>query len=241
MIRRVYGDKVKMVVMPDVKSINIGRKVGYDVNRIDPPEHIEKISGTNIRAGRDDNIPGEVRKYIDTLGSTLWLTGLPCAGKTKIEKRVKEEMDNHGYRVMHLDGDDVRDELNSDPGFSDDDRKENLRRVAHIARLFNKNGNFVIASFVSPTDEMREMVSNIIGNLKLCFVKCSLEACEKRDCKGLYAKARSGEIKEFTGVSAPFEEPKDAELVVDTEVADVESCVDKILKYLEVRHDRDKT
>lgn len=232
MIRRVYGDRVEVVVIPDIKSINVGRNVGYDVNFVEPPVGIGKISGTNVRAGNDDNVPPEVAEYIKLLRATLWLTGLPCSGKTTLAKRLKEELDNRGFRTVQLDADDVRNKLNSDLGFSPEDRKENLRRVAHVAKLFNDNGNLVIASFVSPVDEYRQLVRGTIDNFKLVFVRCSLKACEERDVKGMYKKARNGEIKEFTGVSAPFEEPLDADIVVDTERYNIEDCVKEILDKL---------
>lgn len=232
MIKRIYGDKVKIVVIPDIKSINIGREVGYDVNRIAPPQHIAEISGTNVRAGGDDDVPPEVAEYIKTLHTTLWLTGLPCSGKTTLGKRLKEELDNRGYKTVHLDGDDVRGKLNADLGFSDQARHENLRRVAHVARLFNENGNFVIASFISPTNELRKMVKEIIGNFKLVYLKCSLETCEKRDIKDMYKKARKGEIPDFTGISAPFEEPQEPDIIVDTERDNVGTCVKEILRSL---------
>ncbi len=234
MIWRVYGDTVKTIVIPDIESINIGRKVGYEVNRIDVPEEITKISGTNVRAGRDDNVPREVAEYIKTLRTTLWLTGLPCSGKTTLAKRLKEELDNRGYNTTHLDGDDVRGALNEDLGFSPEDRKENLRRVAHVAKLFNQSGIFVIASFVSPTNEMRGMIKEIIGNFKLVYVKCDLNVCEERDTKDMYKRARLNEIPEFTGISAPFEEPN-ADIVVDTQNKNVEECVKEILNKLNVR------
>ena len=138
-------------------------------------------------------------------------------------------MDIH---VTRLDGDDVRMGLSADLGFSEADRRENLRRVAHVAELFNKNGNFVIATFVSPTEELRRLVRGLIKNFRLCYVRCSLETCEKRDLKGLYAKARRGEVRDFTGVSAPFEEPANAEITVQTDQDDVERCVDNILTAL---------
>ena len=232
MLRRVYGDKAMATVIPDITSINIGRNVGYEVNRIDPPEHIERISGTNVRAGKDGSVPPEVAEYIKALRTTLWLTGLPCAGKTTLGKRIKEELDNRWYKAIHLDGDDVRDKLNADLGFSPEDRKENLRRVAHVARLFNENGNFVIASFISPSNELRRMVGDIIGNFKLAYVKCSLETCEKRDVKGMYERARKGDIKQFTGISAPFEEPDTADIIVDTENNSLEDCVKQILEVM---------
>lgn len=231
MIRRVYGDMVKTIAIPDIESINIGRNVGYAVNRIDPPEDICRISGTNVRAGKDSNLPVEVAEYINSLKMTLWLTGLPCSGKTTLAKRLKEELDNRGYHTIHLDGDDVRGALNEDLGFSPEDRKENLRRVAHVAKLFNKNGILVIASFVSPTNELREMVREIIGNFRLVYAKCALETCEQRDVKGMYKRARLHEISEFTGVTAPFEEPS-ADLVVDTENKNVDACVDEILSNM---------
>ncbi len=234
MLKRVYGDKVTLAVIPDITSINIGRKVGYDVNRIDPPEHIEKISGTNVRAGKDSNVPLEVAEYLKILQTTLWLTGLPCAGKTTLAERIKAESDNRGYKTVHLDGDDVRGKLNADLGFSPEDRKENLRRIAHVARLFNENGNFVIASFVSPSNEFRRMVGDIIGNFKLVYTKCSLETCEERDVKGMYKKARDGEIKQFTGISAPFEEPTEPDIIVDTENGSIEDCVEQILQAMKI-------
>jgi adenylyl-sulfate kinase len=232
MLRRVYGEKIEIVVIPDIKSINIGRNVGYDVNIIEPPAHIGKISGTNVRAGKEESVPPEVAEYIKLLRTTLWLTGLPCSGKTTLAKRLKEELDNRGYQAVHLDADDVRNELNADLGFSPQDRHENLRRISHVAKLFNENGNFVVASFVSPSNEYRKMIRGIIGNFKLVFVKCCLKVCEERDVKGMYKKAKSGEIKDFTGISAPFEEPLDADIVVDTEKSSVEDCVRKILSSI---------
>jgi len=233
MLRKLYGDKVKVIVIPDIESINIGRKVGYGINRIDPPEDITKISGTRIREGKDDNIPEEIAEYIATLKTTVWLTGLPCAGKTTIAKRLKEELDNRGYHAVHLDGDDVRGRLNADLGYSKEDRKENLRRISHVAKLFNSNGSLVVASFISPTNDLREMIRGIIGNFKLIYIKCDLDICEKRDVKGMFKLARKGEIQDFTGVSAPFDKPK-ADFVIDTGVKDVETCVMEILNYLGV-------
>jgi adenylylsulfate kinase len=235
MIRRVYGGRVEIIVIPDINSINIGRNVGYDVNIVEPPADIGKISGTNVRAGKDDNVPLEVAEYLKLLRTTLWLTGLPCSGKTTLSKRLKEELDNRGFKTVCLDADDVRSKLNADLGFSKADRMENLRRVAHVAKLFNDNGSFVIASFVSPLNENRQMVREIIDNFKLTFLKCSLQVCEQRDVKGMYKKARAGEIKEFTGVSAAFEEPADADMVIDTEHKSINDCVKEILDTLGIQ------
>jgi len=229
MFRRVYGDKVKIAVIPDITSINVGRNVGYAVNFVEAPAEIGKISGTNVRAGRENGVPREVSEYISTLRTTLWLTGLPCSGKTTLSKRLKEELDNRGIRTVCLDADDFRNRLNTDLGFSPEDRRENLRRAAQVAKLFNDNGNFVVAGFVSPTDEYRGMVKEIIGSFKLVYLKCSLKVCEERDVKGMYRKARKGEISDFTGISAPFEEPSLADIVVDTEHYGVEECVEQVL------------
>jgi len=230
MIRRVYGDRVRVVVIPDIESVNIGRKVGYKIIRYDAPESIKNISATKIRCGKDQSLPKPVADYIKSLKTTIWLTGLPCSGKTTLGKRLKEELDNKGVKTVFLDADDIRDKLNADLGFSQKERIENLRRVAHVAKLFNDNGIFVIASFVSPSDKMRRMVKNIIKNMKLVYVKCDLKTCEKRDVKGMYKKARQGLIKEFTGISAPFEVPRQADLVVDTARCSLEYCVKKILE-----------
>ena len=160
---------------------------------------------------------------------TLWFTGRPCSGKSTIALRLIDEMRQRGYRTVHIDGDDVRGKLNADLGFSDKDRKENLRRVAYVMQLFNENGSFVIATFVSPTNDLREMVRGIIGNFKLCYVQCSLETCEERDVKGMYRKARAGLIPEFTGVTSPFEEPVKVDITVDTEHNALDDCVRQIL------------
>lgn len=173
------------------------------------------------------------------LKMTLWLTGLPCSGKTTLAKRLKEELDKRGYITVHLDGDDVRRGLSADLGFSREDKKENHRRVAHVARLFNENGIVVIASIILPTNDSREMIKKIIGNLKMIYVKCDVGECEKRDTKGMYKRARLGEIPDFIGVSAPFEEPQNnADIVVDTQKNDIEECVKKILDELNIGKQR---
>lgn len=168
---------------------------------------------------------------------TIWLTGLPCSGKTTLATALKKELDKSGYKTVHLDGDVLRAGTNKDLGFSSNDRRENLKRVACMARDLNCEGNWVIASFVSPTNELRDMVREIIGPMWLVYVKCSLAECRKRDVKGMYQKALKGEIKEFTGISAPFEEPGGADIIVNTENSNVADCVRRIwaivgIKYL---------
>ena len=161
---------------------------------------------------------------------TLWLTGLPCSGKTTIAKELEKKLKKKGVAIAHLDGDDVRKGLNSDLGFSTKDRHENLRRVGHVSELFNQKGNYVIASFVSPLEEYRFLLKNTIQNMKLVYVKAPIEECIKRDVKGMYARAMDGEIKDFTGISAPFEEPKNPDLVVYTDEESVKESVEKIYR-----------
>lgn len=233
MIRKVYGAKVKIIAIPDIESINIGRKVGYDINEIAAPEKIANISGTDIRQGIEKSIPREVDKYLRLLKYPVWFTGLPCSGKTTLALRLKQELEKQGYKVAHLDGDDIRKEINKDLSFSDKDRHENLRRVTYMIKMFKGQGNLTIASFVSPTNHMRKMIKDILKDMKLIYLKCSLEECERRDNKGMYKKARQGLIKSFTGISAPFEEPA-TDLVVDTEDNNVEECVKQIMKIIEI-------
>lgn len=169
---------------------------------------------------------------LDTV-RTIWLFGRPCSGKSTISAQLQRSLEKRGIKTVALDGDALRRGLNADIGFSGAHRIENLRRAAHVARLFNENGLPVIASFVSPSNESRRNIRNILGRAVLVYLRCSPEECEKRDVKGQYRLARSGEIKDFTGVSSSFEEPKDADITVDTEKEGVERCVAAILRHLE--------
>lgn len=231
MIKKVYGDKVKAFPVCDIESINIGREVGYDVNRIDTPKEIEKISGTETRKETfPTTVTKEVRDYLTTISPTFWFTGLPCSGKSTLAKQLEMYLVDNNRRLFHFDGDLLRSGINQDLSFSDKDRRENLRRAAHLARLLNEKGYRVICSFITPTNEMRKMIRKIVPNFTLIYVKCSLEECMRRDVKGMYKKAKEGKIKNFTGISAPFEEAKDADIVVDSEKFSTEECLEKIIK-----------
>jgi len=166
-------------------------------------------------------------------GFTIWFTGLPCSGKTTIAKELEIRLKKKGYLIVHLDGDDIRKKLNEDLGFTEGDRSENLRRVGHVIQLFNEKGINVLASFVSPTDKHRDIIRDVIKKIKIIYVKCSLKECERRDIKGMYKKARMGEIKEFTGISSPFEEPKNPDFIINTEIENLEESIEKILGNLE--------
>lgn len=165
----------------------------------------------------------------------LWFTGLSAAGKSTIAHHLEKELFDRGIRCYVLDGDNVRHGLNNNLGFSREDRKENLRRIAEVSKLMVDSGLVVLAAFISPYREDRAFVKNSMGDDSFfeIYVKCSLETCEKRDPKGHYKKAKEGIIKNYTGISAPYEEPVDPDLVIDTDVLDVESSVQKVLELLD--------
>ena len=165
---------------------------------------------------------------------TIWMTGLSGAGKTTIALGLEKELFNQGFTVKLLDGDDVRTGLNRDLTFSPADRTENIRRIAEVNRLFVISGIITIDCFISPTVEIRRMAREIIGpdNFLEVYVKASLDVCEKRDVKGLYAKARAGLIKEFTGIDAPYEAPQDADLVLDTTMKTPEESIREALGFI---------
>ena len=170
---------------------------------------------------------------MENKGFTLWFTGLPCSGKTVLANAVADELRKKGMKVERLDGDIVRKSLTRDLGFTEEDRNMNIERVTFVAKLLTRNGVAVLASFVSPYNKIRAYSRKEIGEYILVYVKCSLEECEKRDVKGMYSKARAGEIKVFTGIDHPFEEPDTADIVVETDKQTVEESKQIILKALD--------
>lgn len=167
----------------------------------------------------------------------IWLTGLSGAGKTTLANALEAALHRQGRRTLVLDGDNVRQGLCSDLGFSAEDRHENLRRVAEMARMTMEAGVITLAAFISPFEEDRARVRDIVGaeDLFEVYVRCPLAVCEARDAKGLYRRARQGEISNFTGVSAPYEEPKSAHLVLDTSALPASECVRLMLEKLQSR------
>ena len=169
-------------------------------------------------------------------GFTLWFTGLSGAGKTTISKLVEEELRQRRRRLEILDGDVVRENLSKGLGFSKEDRDTNIRRIAFVADLLSRNGVPVITAAISPYREIREEARDLMGARFIeVYIEASVEACAERDVKGLYKKAFAGEIKEFTGVSDPYEEPLDPEIVLDTENETPEESAQKLIDYLEER------
>lgn len=167
-------------------------------------------------------------------GGVIWFTGLSGAGKSTLAMRVEQRLFNKGFQVFVLDGDNVRSGLNSDLGFSPEDRAENIRRVGEVAALFAQAGTICITAFISPYQSDRDRARTAAPDaFHEIHIKADLAICEQRDPKGLYRKARAGEIKDFTGISAPYEAPENAELVVDTSQHSIDACVQQIVDYIE--------
>ena len=168
-------------------------------------------------------------------GVMLWFTGLSGSGKSTVAVALERELHRRGRLCRLLDGDNIRTGINAGLGFSADDRRENIRRIAEVGKLFVDTGVITLAAFVSPTEELRTLARDIIGaaDFKEIYVATPLEECERRDVKGLYARARRGEVKNFTGISAPFEAPQNPALVLDTTDTPVEESVGKVLALLE--------
>lgn len=167
----------------------------------------------------------------------VWFTGLPSSGKSTIAHTVEKKLYEKGIRTYTFDGDNVRHGLCSDLGFSEKDREENLRRIAEVIKLFLDAGIVVLAAFVSPFKKHREKVRQIVGQEDFIeiYCRCPVEICEMRDPKGMYKKAKAGEIKEYTGVSAPYEEPETPDLIIDTHLLALEDSVEKVFRFIEER------
>ncbi|MGH0032873.1 MAG: adenylyl-sulfate kinase [Myxococcota bacterium] len=178
---------------------------------------------------------GDREKLLGQRGATIWLTGLSGSGKSTIAVAAERALLDRGRHAYVLDGDNVRHGLNKNLGFSPEDRTENIRRIGEVAKLFTDAGSLVFSSFISPYRADRDAVRALMddGDFIEVYVAASLETCESRDVKGLYQKARAGEIPEFTGISAPYEEPEKPELVVDTNRQSVEESVAQVVAYLE--------
>jgi adenylylsulfate kinase len=189
-------------------------------------DNIKWHSGEIDKAAREE--------LLGQQGMVLWFTGLSGSGKSTIAVEVEKELYRRGRASYRLDGDNLRFGLNKDLGFTAEDREENIRRIGEVAALFADAGLITLASFISPYRVGREAAREAAGaeNFKEIYVKASVEACAKRDPKGLYAKAKKGAIENFTGISAPYEEPEDPDLIVDTEILSLEESVEMVLDLI---------
>lgn len=170
--------------------------------------------------------------------AALWFTGLSGSGKSTLANKVENTLFLKGCHTYVLDGDNVRHGLNGDLGFSPEDRKENIRRLSELVRLFVDSGSIVFSAFISPYQQDRENARKLLepGEFVEIFCKCNLKECETRDPKGLYKKARAGEIQQFTGISSTYEDPQNPEITVNTGEQTIEQCANKIISYLEKKN-----
>lgn len=181
------------------------------------------------------NLSRELKeKQLNQHSKVIWMTGLSGAGKTTLSYALESALHSLGYFVQTLDGDNVRTGINKNLGFSESDRYENIRRISEVSKLFVNCGIITIASFISPTAEIRDMARNIIGpgDFIEVFVNAPLEVCESRDTKGLYQKARKGEIREFTGIDAPYDIPANPALEIRTDLLSIEESAKKMVDFL---------
>lgn len=169
------------------------------------------------------------------MSGVLWFTGLSGSGKSTLARALQRRLFDRGWQVVVLDGDNVRHGLNSDLGFGEADRIENIRRISEVASLFQQHGNLVITAFISPYQQNRKQAREIIGEDRFheVYIKADLETCKQRDPKGLYEKVEKGEITRFTGISDPFEEPEQPEITVDTSSLNENQALDKLVAYVE--------
>ena len=178
---------------------------------------------------RDDK-----ERFLNQHSIAIWLTGLSGSGKTTLGVALERRLFNAGYLTQILDGDNIRSGINKNLKFTEEDRLENIRRIAEVNKLFVNCGIITINCFISPTEEIRQMAKDIIGaeNFIEVFVNAPLQVCEERDVKGLYKRARSGEIKNFTGIDSPFEEPKSADIEIRTDILDVDEASEKLFDFV---------
>lgn len=205
-----------------------------DVSDVTSSHHAEVKRSTNVKWEEGQLSRDQWEKRNGHKGTVLWFSGFSGSGKSTVAKSLAAKLFDENRQVMVLDGDNVRHGLCGDLGFSDQDRSENIRRVGEVAKLFYEQGNIVLCTFISPFREDRDFVRSILpqGAFNEVFVKCDLSVCRRRDPKGLYKKAENGEIKEFTGITSPYEEPVNPELVLETDINSVEENSMKLIDYL---------
>ncbi len=173
-------------------------------------------------------------KLLNQKSLVIWLIGLSGSGKSTLARGLENELHLRGFLTQILDGDNLRSGINNNLSFTEEDRIENIRRTAEVSKLFANCGIITICSFITPTHEIRKMAKSIIGKEKYfeVFINCPIEICESRDVKGLYKRARNGEIKNFTGIDSPFEEPRNPHLEIRTDINSIEECHNQLLEKI---------
>ena len=229
-------DTGAFIVVDRLSNVTVG--AGMILDRIVSKPSSDKAPVSQNIVKSDSLVSAEQREQLlKQRGATIWLTGLSGSGKSTIAKELEKQLIDAGHLCYILDGDNVRHGLNRDLGFSMEDRKENIRRIAEVASLMNEAGVIVITSFISPYLSDRADARSVIGEDRMIevFVDTPLDVCEERDPKGLYAKARSGEIQQFTGISDPYEPPVEPEITIATETISPEKAGEEIIKTLHSR------
>ncbi len=190
---------------------------------------MKNIHPTNIYLNRNDK-----ELYLKQKSKVIWITGLSGSGKSTLSEGLEKRLAGRGYLTQVLDGDNIRTGINNNLGFSEEDRYENIRRIAEVNKLFLNCGIITLNAFVSPTNDIRKMARDIVGNDDFIeiFVDASFNTCANRDPKGLYKKALAGEIKNFTGLDAPFDKPDNAEVTINTEELSIEEGIEKAYQYI---------
>lgn len=234
-----FEGKYEVIDLPNITNVIYGRDVGYKVEKISFDDEIENISATNVRKSMNltpvahDVGVSERIKRSGHKGSIIWLTGLSGSGKTTLAKSVERQLFDKGYNVYMLDGDNVRDGLNSNLSFSDEDREENIRRIGEVAALFAQAGFVVITAFISPFAKDRTKALNTYKeDSHEIYLSCDLQTCEDRDPKGLYKKAREGKISDFTGIDSPYEVPNSPDLIIDTQNNSIDECEKSLMEFI---------
>jgi len=236
----------KVIIIDDMESINYGRGVGYEVNEIEVPEHIKGISATQIRemigkgdCSWKDHMPKGADKvledYMKQKGMVVWFTGLPKSGKSEIASLTTEELEKHGIRSEMLTGSGLRQTISKELTFSKEDRTKNFERAVFISKLLSRNGAVVLSSFITPYQSQRDQIRKEVEEnaaFVQVYVKADIETCKRRDDTGIYKEAEQGQIKDFTGVSQAYEEPENADIVLDTEKKSPTQCAGELAQYI---------
>jgi adenylylsulfate kinase len=224
MIKDAFGDRVQVIVIPDIAEVVYGRGVGWSVRELHLDPETEKISATVVRKGKDT--PQRVGGFV------VWFTGLPSSGKSTVADAVAEELRKTREKVERLDGDTTRKIFWPELGFSKEDRDKNIERVISLSQLLVRNNVAVLTAFISPYWDIREKARREIGGFIEVYVKCPLGVCRQRDTRGMYRQAMEGTITNFTGISAPYEEPRNPDLVIETDIETVEESARKVLNKI---------